>query len=73
MRKLHAFLQKLILLAIRVYQVTLSPLQALFPQAGCRFWPSCSEYTYQEIKERGILAGVRTGVAQFLKCNPWTS
>jgi putative membrane protein insertion efficiency factor len=53
--------------AIRLYQVTLSPL--LGP--ACRFEPSCSHYMVQSIKKYGLISGMIRGVRRFSRCHPW--
>jgi uncharacterized protein len=53
--------------AIRLYQVTLSPL--LGP--ACRFRPSCSHYMVESIKKYGLVSGLNRGVRRFLRCHPW--
>lgn len=62
-----------VLLFIKLYRVFLSPFQILLPGPfGCRFYPSCSEYTFQTVKKYGIRKGTRQGVARLLRCNPWS-
>jgi putative membrane protein insertion efficiency factor len=52
---------------IRGYQRFISPL---FPPS-CRFYPSCSEYTYQAIEKHGALRGGWLGVRRISRCHPW--
>ena len=56
-----------VLLAIRGYQLVLSPV--LGP--ACRFYPSCSEYTIQAIQQYGFGKGVYLGVRRLLRCHPF--
>lgn len=60
------------LLAIRLYQRTLSPaLPALFgPACGCRFAPTCSHYAADAIRVHGVLVGVGLAAIRLLKCTP---
>lgn len=60
-------MKRLVLYALRVYQVCLSP----FLGAHCRFYPSCSAYMYQAIERHGLVAGVVLGGLRLLKCHPW--
>jgi uncharacterized protein len=53
--------------AIRVYQVTLSPL--LGP--ACRFEPSCSRYMVEAIKKYGLFRGLVKGLRRLSRCHPW--
>jgi len=58
--------QALILL-IRVYQLTLSPL--LGP--CCRFEPSCSRYAAQCIEIHGVLRGTWLALRRLSHCHPF--
>ena len=60
----------LLILAIRVYQVTLGPLLALFGPV-CRFEPSWSRYMVGALRKYGLVRGVSKGVARLLRCHPW--
>ena len=53
--------------AIRLYQVTLSPL--LGP--ACRFEPSCSRYMVESIKKYGTWKGLGRGLRRVSRCHPW--
>jgi putative membrane protein insertion efficiency factor len=55
------------LFLIRIYQKIISPALP----ASCRFYPSCSEYTYQAIEKYGILHGGWLGVRRIGRCHPW--
>lgn len=67
-------LKRIILKAIRLYQVSLSPDQgwfkAYYPHGFCRFYPHCSEYGYQAIDKHGILKGGIKTSWRILRCNP---
>ncbi len=52
---------------IRVYQLLISPLLG----RSCRFYPTCSEYTYEAIKKYGFLKGCWLGSRRLLRCHPW--
>ena len=52
---------------IRGYQRCLSPL--LPP--GCRFEPSCSHYSVEALRERGLLRGAILTGWRILRCNPF--
>lgn len=80
MRRSFSFLavqvKMVVLSVIRLYQRTLSfdhgPLAKIFPFWGCRFHPSCSEYTYEAIAKYGIIKGCFLGAKRLLRCNPWS-
>ncbi|MCC7206805.1 MAG: membrane protein insertion efficiency factor YidD [Anaerolineae bacterium] len=52
---------------IRLYQKTLS--RVLPP--SCRFYPSCSQYSYEAIRKYGLLKGSWLGFRRILRCNPF--
>ena len=56
-----------VIAAIRLYQVTLSPL--LGP--ACRFEPSCSRYMVESIKKYGLRKGLARGLRRLSHCHPW--
>lgn len=67
----------LIFLFISTYQKTLSPdhsfwAKKIYPQGYCKYYPTCSDYTKQVIKKRGILIGIPKSVWRVLRCNPWS-
>ena len=51
---------------ISFYQRKISPL---FP-ARCRYYPTCSTYTYQAIERYGFFFGSLLGALRILRCNP---
>lgn len=55
------------LFLIRVYQLTLSPLLG----RGCRYYPTCSAYTYEAIARYGFLRGASLGIRRLLRCHPF--
>jgi putative membrane protein insertion efficiency factor len=56
-----------LILLVRLYQVTLSPL---LPPV-CRFQPSCSEYFILAVRKHGPLRGACKGVWRVCRCNPF--
>ena len=53
--------------AVRAYQWTIRPLIG----ANCRFWPSCSEYAVDALRQHGMARGGVLGARRILRCNPW--
>ena len=62
----------LLLILIRIYQRTLSPvLPVVFGSAcGCRFSPTCSHYAADAIRTHGALFGLTLAAIRLLKCTP---
>ena len=60
-------MKNIALFLIRCYQVLISPLLG----RHCRFYPSCSSYTYEAIKKHGLLKGVFLGGKRLLRCHPF--
>ena len=58
---------KLVILLVRAYQVTLSPL---FGDC-CRFTPSCSHYMIEAVEVHGAFKGVVLGLWRVLRCHPF--
>jgi uncharacterized protein len=63
----------ILILLVRVYQVTLSPAKAFLfgPAAQCRFEPSCSHYAVEALKTHGALAGGWLAAKRICRCHPW--
>ncbi len=58
----------LAILPVRLYQRLVSPL--LRPR--CRYFPSCSEYAAESVREFGVARGVVLAAWRLLRCNPWS-
>jgi uncharacterized protein len=66
-------LEIILLLALRVYRLTLSPVLAVLcgPVGGCRFTPTCSVYAAQAIRAHGALTGSALAAKRICRCQPW--
>ena len=42
------------------------------PGRGCKFNPTCSEYTKQMVEKYGVIKGVALGLKQLSRCHPWS-
>lgn len=63
----------IVLKSISLYQKTLSPDHGLFKDYtmnGCKYYPTCSQFTYESIERFGIVQGGWLGVKRILRCNP---
>ena len=56
------------LLAIRGYQAAISPLFG----ERCKYYPSCSQYAGDAIRELGVVRGSTLAAWRLLRCNPWS-
>jgi uncharacterized protein len=56
-----------ILLFIMFYQRVISPCK---PRT-CRYYPTCSQYTYQAIQKFGLIKGIYYGIKRILRCHPF--
>lgn len=59
-------MKSFILFMIRLYQ---SISRVGIPR--CRYYPSCSHYTYEAIEEYGVLRGAFMGAKRLLRCHPF--
>ncbi len=57
-----------ILLFILFYQKVISPIK---PRT-CRFYPTCSKYTYQAIEKFGLMKGLYYGMKRIFRCHPFS-
>ena len=60
-------LKRLLILPIRFYQRSISPL---FPPT-CRFTPTCSQYAIEAIDKHGPVKGLWLAIKRISRCHPW--
>ena len=58
--------RELVVAPIRVYKAVISPGLG----QRCKYYPSCSEYAIQAVREYGILRGLVLAAWRLLRCNP---
>ena len=61
-------MKKILIAPIRFWQIAISSNMA----PRCKYFPSCSQYTIDAIKEFG-LKGLMMGAWRILRCNPWSN
>lgn len=67
MKKRFRPLTKLLILLIRLYQITLSPWLG----KGCRYTPTCSNYGIEALEKYGAFKGGWLTIKRVVSCNPW--
>jgi len=60
-------LSRLFLALIAIYRCCISP----FLGPHCRFYPSCSAYAADAIREHGPLRGTWLAMRRLARCHPW--
>lgn len=65
-----------VLMAIRLYQKTISPdhgfFKIFYPRGFCKFNPSCSQYGYDAIEKYGVIKGSFMAIHRIIRCQPWS-
>ncbi len=61
-------LRELVLLPLLAYRKLISP--ALPPR--CKYYPSCSAYAVEAVRELGLIRGSIVAGWRLLRCNPWS-
>jgi putative membrane protein insertion efficiency factor len=58
---------RLLILVVRLYQVSLSPLLG----GNCRFQPTCSHYFIEAVRAHGAARGAMLGLWRLMRCHPF--
>lgn len=58
---------RLFQMIIKLYSLFISPLLG----NNCRYFPSCSEYSYIAFERFGVLKGSTLTVKRLCRCHPW--
>ncbi|MDP3769431.1 MAG: membrane protein insertion efficiency factor YidD [bacterium] len=60
---------------IGLYQKTISPDKGILRNRSrinqCRFFPSCSDYAIQSLRQYGLSRGIMVSMKRILRCNPF--
>ena len=60
-------ISSVLILFIKAYRIFISP----FLGQNCRFYPTCSEYSIQALREYGLFYGLKYIIKRIIRCNPW--
>ena len=60
--------RELVLLPVYLYRRLMSPL--LGPR--CRYYPSCSQYAVDAVRDYGVIRGGVLAAWRVMRCNPWS-
>jgi putative membrane protein insertion efficiency factor len=53
---------------VKLYRRVISPA---LPQR-CKYYPSCSTYAVQAVRELGVVRGTIVAAWRLARCNPWS-
>ena len=62
-------LREVFLLPLHAYRYVVAPNMA----PRCRYYPSCSAYGVQAVRELGIVRGTIVGAWRVMRCNPFSA
>jgi hypothetical protein len=60
-------MRRVLILFVRGYQVSLSPLLP----ASCRYFPSCSAYAIEALERHGAFKGSWLAIKRIARCHPF--
>ena len=66
--RVRAWVREGFLLPVALYRKLISPL---IP-ARCKYYPSCSTYAVQAVRELGVVRGTIVAGWRLARCNPWS-
>ncbi len=63
-------MKKIAILIIDFYKMFISSLFRPILGEGCRFNPTCSEFTKDAISRFGVIKGTQLGIERLSRCRP---
>jgi uncharacterized protein len=67
-KHLSAWAREVFLAPVKLYRRLISPLVP----ARCKYYPSCSTYALQAVRELGVVRGTIVAGWRLARCNPWS-
>lgn len=68
MKRIGELLRSAFLAPILLYRRLISPALP----ARCKYYPSCSTYAVQAVRELGVVRGSILAAWRLARCNPWS-
>lgn len=65
-------MKNVIIILIKVYKLTISPFLTFLFGKGCRYSPTCSEYSMEAIEKHGAIKGGRLTIKRIMSCHPFS-
>lgn len=58
---------------LKIYKIVFSPILKFMFGGGCRYSPTCSEYSVEVIEKYGIMKGGSLALKRIASCNSWSN
>jgi uncharacterized protein len=68
LERLAGLVRGIVLAPVLVYRKLISPALP----ARCKYYPSCSAYAVQAVRELGVVRGSILAAWRLARCNPWS-
>lgn len=66
-------MKNILIFLIKFYKAFMSPLFLRLFGGGCRFYPTCSDYSIQALEKYGFLKGSLLSARRILRCHPYSN
>lgn len=72
MKTLNRVMKKVVIGTLVLYKFIVSPCLTRLFGGGCRYQPTCSNYSREAIEKFGIFHGLRLSLLRLFRCNPFS-